>query len=693
MKSSNKKPINKPKLDIKTVIIIVLLAIIGVHFLSHSSAASTNLQPLKDVNSDNVIGVGKSASSLYKDVSEGTTFTSSDNNSSYIRGENGVNTSSNTLQYFTLPGSATLSGATVNIRAYKGSASSGSLQVQLYNGTKLIGTGPVHKLSSSYANYSDKFTGLSIKGASLRTKVLLHNNGQEGAVRYTLIWVSAQIGGTVTPPPPDTGDVTPPSVPTGVKAALVSSTGNSVKVTWNPSTDNAGGSGMKQYGVARTDPSGTNNAIFVVPAGTTTYTDNSTVSGVTYTYTVYAEDKASNLSKPSAPSTVSTPGLTSPDKSPPNVPVATAKVVSPTQVTISWNAVTDNPPGGGASGVRGYIVFRNGTQIANVTTTSTNDGPFIFASGTSYKYTVLAYDAAGNKSAQSAPSSVIPNPSGGGGTGSVCGNPATGNKIDTVIVIAEENRTWSGGNTPGVGLGFSTTNMPYVHQIAAQCTYFTQDTETNTSDNSAQQYVGAWTGYPASTSHVSGDCTPSTSCSYTGNNIFRVFRAAGIPHREYVEGATSTCSSSGNATKHIPDMYMWNAADRAACSSEVLPLSQFSFASPPTGFTFITPTLCNDGHDCSDSTVNTWLGASTRLPALFNSAAYKSGKVLVDVWWDEDHPRPNLFACYSCNKSVSTVDPHFSGESKLWLDLLGASTANLGAISNGTDIRGIVGTP
>jgi hypothetical protein len=229
--------------------------------------------------------------------------------------------------------------------------------------------------------------------------------------------------------------------------------------------------------------------------------------------------------------------------------------------------------------------------------------------------------------------------------------------------------------------------------VAAQCGYFQQDTEINTSDNSAQQYVGAWTGYTATTTHVSADCSPSASCSYTGNNIFRAFRNAGVPHREYVEGATTACSASGNAAKHIPELYMWDPVDKAACTSEVLPLSQFSFANPPTGYTFITPNLCNDGHDCSDGTVNSWLADPSRLPALFSSAQYKAGKVLVELWWDEDHPKPNLFACWSCKQVASPTDPTYAGESLLWLNLLNTPSTNLGGISTGSDFRSILGTP
>jgi hypothetical protein len=276
------------------------------------------------------------------------------------------------------------------------------------------------------------------------------------------------------------------------------------------------------------------------------------------------------------------------------------------------------------------------------------------------------------------------------GGGGPCGNATTGHKIDTVIVVSEENRSWSAVGGPG----FSASTMPYSNKIASQCAYFTLDTEANINDNSGQQYVGAWTGYDSSVTHVASDCSPSATCSYTGNNLFRTFRAAGIPHREYVEGATAACSSSGNAARHIPELYMWDATDKAACPSEVLPLGQLNFTAPPTGFTFVSPNLCNDGHDCGNASVDAWLADPSRLPALFNSVAYRSGRVLLELWWDEDHPRPNLFACNSCKAGlVSDTDPHFAGESRLWLNLLGAPSGNLGAISTAADIRPILGTP
>lgn len=140
---------------------------------------------------------------------------------------------------------------------------------------------------------------------------------------------------------------------------------------------------------------------------------------------------------------------------------------------------------------------------------------------------------------------------------------------------------------------------------------------------------------------------------------------------------------------------MWDPVDKAACSSEVRPLTEFNWGStttnPPVGYSFITPNLCNDGHDCGNSVVDGWL--APKLQGIFDSPNYKAGKVFVQIWYDEDNPKPNLFACWTCHQFNSAIDPHYSGESLLWLNLLGAPTTNLGGISTGTDIRSIVGTP
>jgi len=86
----------------------------------------------------------------------------------------------------------------------------------------------------------------------------------------------------------------------------------------------------------------------------------------------------------------------SPDITPPSVPVNLQMVArSASDIEISWNASTDDV------GVAGYHVFRNGVQVGTPTTNDYDDTGL--TPNTAYTYTVSAYDAASNESAQSAP--------------------------------------------------------------------------------------------------------------------------------------------------------------------------------------------------------------------------------------------------------------------------------------------------
>ncbi len=91
------------------------------------------------------------------------------------------------------------------------------------------------------------------------------------------------------------------------------------------------------------------------------------------------------------------------DTQPPTVPtgLATTSVTS-SAVGLSWKPSTDNV------GVAGYDVLRNGTQVGTTATTGFTDSTV--APGTSYQYTVEAFDAAGNNSGPGTPLPVTTPP-------------------------------------------------------------------------------------------------------------------------------------------------------------------------------------------------------------------------------------------------------------------------------------------
>src|SRR6267154_2969482 len=175
-------------------------------------------------------------------------------------------------------------------------------------------------------------------------------------------------------------DTTPPTTPAGLTGAPAGTTG--ANLSWSASTDNVG---VTAYILLR-------NGVQVATPATTSFADTGLSVG-TYSYTVAARDAAGNVSANSASASVALA-----DTTPPTTPTGlTGAVAGTTAANLSWSASTDNV------GVTGYIVRRNGVQVATPATTSFADTGL--SVGT-YSYTVAARDAAGNVSANSASASV-----------------------------------------------------------------------------------------------------------------------------------------------------------------------------------------------------------------------------------------------------------------------------------------------
>ena len=120
------------------------------------------------------------------------------------------------------------------------------------------------------------------------------------------------------------------------------------------------------------------------------------------------------------------------DTTPPSIPTNLAgTAVSRSQIHLTWTASTDNV------GVTGYKSFRNGVQIAASTANSFSDTGL--TANTTYSYTVSAYDAAGNNSAQSSSVSVTTQSASTSGGGTSAIEPS----FNTAICVA------NGGSSQG----------------------------------------------------------------------------------------------------------------------------------------------------------------------------------------------------------------------------------------------------
>lgn len=89
-----------------------------------------------------------------------------------------------------------------------------------------------------------------------------------------------------------------------------------------------------------------------------------------------------------------TPPAPAPDTTSPSIPTGlSATAVSSTQINLSWTASTDN------IGVTGYTIYKGGVQVATSPASTYSDTAL--SAATAYTYTISAYDAANNASAQS----------------------------------------------------------------------------------------------------------------------------------------------------------------------------------------------------------------------------------------------------------------------------------------------------
>jgi hypothetical protein len=230
-----------------------------------------------------------------------------------------------------------------------------------------------------------------------------------------------------------------------------------------------------------------------------------------------------------------------------------------------------------------------------------------------------------------------------------------------VVVFSFENRTW-----PDVGMGFGPA-MPYLNQLGRQCAFFRTWDETDPDQNSLTQYVGQITG--AREPGIENDCNPSATCSTTADNLFRQVRVSGRQAVNFVEGATEPCSAENNAPKHVPALYLWAPDDQAHCRQQVQPLSALNAAALPA-FAFVTPNLCNDGHDCDNGVVDQW--AREHVQPVLDSDAYRAGKVAVFIWYDEDRPVPNMWITPTA--ATGPLDVTGAGAAatlKAWQSMLG----------------------
>ena len=127
----------------------------------------------------------------------------------------------------------------------------------------------------------------------------------------------------------------------------------------------------------------------------------------------------------------------------------------------------------------------------------------------------------------------------------------------------------------------------------------------------------------------------------TDDNVIRQLLAAGKTWKAYAEDLPSVgyvtldVDNGAYASRHNPVVYLTDVHDDATQAQNVVPFTQFAAdlannALP--NYSFIVPNLCNDAHDCSLSTADTWL--QTNIDPLVKNAQFQQDGLLI-ILFDE----------------------------------------------------------
>ena len=190
-----------------------------------------------------------------------------------------------------------------------------------------------------------------------------------------------------------------------------------------------------------------------------------------------------------------------------------------------------------------------------------------------------------------------------------------------VVVIVLENREFD----EVIG----SSSMPYLNTLAQQGALATDYHAI--AHPSLPNYIALLAGDPLG---IASDCT---DCQARGATLPDQLERAHVGWRAYMEDLPQPCYSGafsgGYAKKHDPFMYFGQIAGNPARCRRVVPLTRLPDdlrAGRLPAFAWITPNLCDDGHDCDNTSTDNFLGHM--VPSLLRGLGPHG---VLAVVWDE----------------------------------------------------------
>lgn len=213
-----------------------------------------------------------------------------------------------------------------------------------------------------------------------------------------------------------------------------------------------------------------------------------------------------------------------------------------------------------------------------------------------------------------------------------------------IFVIVLENHTYDQviGNRAA----------PYLNTLAKQYGLATQ--YYGVAHPSLPNYL-ALTG--GDTFGITKDCI---DCFVDQPNLADQIEAHGRSWKAYMESMPSPCFV-GDAPplyrqKHNPFIYYDGIRNDPARCGQIVPLTALADdlkANTLPDFSWITPNMCNDGHDCEIGATNTWL--ETWIPAILESPAWRDDGALF-ITFDEGESGDDGGCCqYARGGQIATL--------------------------------------
>ena len=239
--------------------------------------------------------------------------------------------------------------------------------------------------------------------------------------------------------------------------------------------------------------------------------------------------------------------------------------------------------------------------------------------------------------------------------------PAEGSgPLAHIVIIVDENK-------PATSV-IGNAAAPYLNGLArtyAQATHYSAITHP-----SLPNYLALTSG---TTAGITTDCNPpGGSCLVTGPNLAQALDRAHRSWKMYAESMPAPCTTANTdlyAVKHNPFLYFPSVTDDpASCAAHDVPYSQLEAELATTtslpDFSFISPNLCDDMHNCSVATGDAWLASA--VPRILSSPAFTKQRSLLVVTFDEgdaaDNVIPCVFAGPAARPQTSSATPftHYS---------------------------------